>query len=298
MAKVKKKIKPAAKAVAQPAPAPTVTPTPTQAALPGVDATATPAEAARAAQQREDWPLAARLWAQARAKTPDSLVAYDEGLVCLGHAGLLAEREALFGQAAETFSTEPRFSVEHAWLAHHRRDWPAAIERWTTLNKRFPGHLTYHLGAAATYSAAGMAEKADAVLEAGAELHPDNRDIQVAYARQAQARGDLDLALKRWEAMRVHLPHEALGYSFGAMTLFDAGRPDDVTALLTQAVKQLSDFATRADGLPTVLNFARDPMRYEQWQQAHIRLGALRKAFAANTEIARDHAACAARITP
>src|SRR5258708_1906498 len=107
-------------------------------------------EYARAAQNRRDWPEAIGRWQVVRGRFPDELAGYIEAANCLGEVGQGAEKEALYGEASERFPQSDRAIVEFAWLAHHRRDWPTAIERWKRGHEGFPGPLGGYLGYAFT----------------------------------------------------------------------------------------------------------------------------------------------------
>lgn len=61
------------------------------------------AQAALAAQEAGDWATAIGIWETVRAHFPDYLPAYENAIHGLGAAGRSADRDALFGLAAQRF---------------------------------------------------------------------------------------------------------------------------------------------------------------------------------------------------
>ena len=237
-------------------------------------------EHAMAAQKAEDWPEATTRWEGVRKLFPDEVAGYENGIHCLGAAGRGAEREALFGEAADRFPGLVRFNDEFAWLAHHRKDWPTAIARWKTVLQRFPGHRSGFLGAAFTCSAAGMHAEADAVLAGAIEQDPQNREYAIAYARQAQFRGEPDLAFRRWESIRERTPNDPTIYSNAAICLNNLGRGAEAIALLQMATASIPGFGQHPQGLSVYLGYCSTP-------EPKIALERLRKLYAAFPEDAR-----------
>ena len=193
-------------------------------------------EAPRAAQARQDWDAAIEGWAAVRTACPDAVEAYQEAIHCLASAGRPAEAEALYGLASERFPHIDRFAIEYAWMAHHRRDWDAAIARWRKVHALFPGHLAGFLGGAFSLSAAGRAREADELLEIAQTHEVQNAEVYVAYARQAHHRGDLEVAIERWATVRERHPEHPRGFIEGAACLRDAGLPMEGETVLGDAV--------------------------------------------------------------
>ena len=252
-------------------------------------------EHAMAAQKTEDWEEAAKRWEGVRGQFPDEIAAYENGIHCLGAAGRGPEREALFGVAADRCPEVVAFAAEFAWLAYHRKDWPASIARWKIVLERFPGHRSGNLGAAFTYSAAGMHAEADALLEAAIGQDPENREYANAYARQAQSRGDAALSGSRWAAMRTRFPDAAVAYSMGAIAHFDSGSVSEAVALLRLAADRLPGFETHPEGMIAYLRYAQAPQQWPTVREsdralAMARLSGLHEIYPDNPDVLLQYA--------
>ena len=229
---------------------------------------------AQAAQAREDWDTALTLWADVRAQHPDRPDGWLEAVHCLGKAGRPLDMEVLYGEASERFPHLERPAIEFAWMAHHRRDWTAATERWQRLHRLFPGHLSGYLGGAFTLSAAGDAAGADALLERAMAASPDNPEFFVVHARQAHHRGDLAAALPRWAAVRERFPANPRGYIEGAACLRDAGDLPGAEAVIARAIEQFPNDINLA------MEFPRLAERRDDHAAAAERWAAFRGRFA------------------
>src|SRR5579872_1078922 len=126
---------------------------------------------------RRDWPEAAERWRQARERHGTHSVGYTAGAVALRDAGRVNEAAALLDEAAARFPDEPTPAIEQAWLAHHRRDWDAAIRLWDEVRRRFPGQIAGCSGAAMALREAGRTGEAEAVLAAGTEAFPNDAGL-------------------------------------------------------------------------------------------------------------------------
>ena len=226
--------------------------------------------AARLAQEQGDWTTAIALWAVVRDRFPDDADGYMEALHCYRQAGMPREAEAMYGLAADRFPKVDRYAVEFAWQAHHRRDWDTAIARWERLRSLFPGHLAGFLGGAFTLSQAGRGPEADALLEAGFLQHAQNPEMSIAYARQAHHRGEPEVALPRWAAVRERFPDNPRGYIEGAACFRDAGRPEEGEAVVGAAVARFPR------DLNLAVEYARLAERRADWPAALQRWAAIR----------------------
>ena len=108
-------------------------------------------EYATLAQRRRDWPEAERRWASIHELFPRNTEAYIGLAVALREQQRFDKAEALFAGAMEAFPDEPpRAILKYAALAHHRRDWAEAAQRWEVVRTRFPDRADgFRRGAAA-----------------------------------------------------------------------------------------------------------------------------------------------------
>lgn len=242
---------------------------------------------ATAAQDRGDWDAAVQLWATFRTAFPDRLDGYDAGVRCLDMAGRAQDADNLLGDAVDKFPGNERLTMDHAWRAHHRRDWNAALPRWAKARTRFPGRA--ELGEAASLSAAGQAREADAVLQAMIDAQPHNPAYWVPFALQAQNRGDLAAALPRWQAVRDRFPGQRLAYLFGAWCLRDNGQRDEADAVLAAGLSLFPG------DLAIATEFARLAMAAEQWTEAARRWSLVRVNFPDDESAATQEQTCLQR---
>ena len=163
-------------------------------------------EHARLAQGRCDWTEAARLWDQIQADFPDRADGYIGRAHVLRATGHADEAETLLDSIHERFPQDPGMLIDRAWLANHRRDWSAAIERWTRVRARLPDlEPAYTAGAAALWEQHRF-DEADAVLREAMERFPDSPEPLAAYANLATRQNDWAEALRRWATVCERFP--------------------------------------------------------------------------------------------
>jgi predicted Zn-dependent protease len=125
---------------------------------------------ARLVQARRDWPEAERRWAAVRARLPDEEAGYTSGARALREQGRGDEADQLLREAIARFPERRKPLTEHAWLAHIRRDWPAAVERWAVVRAHFPRHAEAYLQAAHALRGLGRDAEAEPLLVQGQAL--------------------------------------------------------------------------------------------------------------------------------
>lgn len=220
-------------------------------------------KAAQSAEDRAEWDTAIKAWSSVRACFPNRTEGYDGGIRCLSATQRTAECDTLYGDANRQFPEIARYAIDFAWLAHHRKDWSAAVDRWRSVTARFPGHGD--LGEAASLSAAGRWAEADQVLEVAIVQDPSHQGYRVAYAHQAQQRGDLNRAIDRWQTVRDLFPEERHAYLFAAWCLRDTGRVQEGEVLLATALEIIPYDKAIA------VEFARWGTSAQSWKEAFAR---------------------------
>ena len=226
---------------------------------------------ARSAHDRQDWQQANERWHAVRTRFPDLAVGYEMGLDSLMRTGPREAIEALCAEGVERFPGISRFAMEHAWQAHHGRAWDIALQRWALVEERFPG--LGRLGEASTLSSSGRLQEADTLLGHAIRQDPNHRELMVAYAFCARDRGDPNTADDRWRAVRAQFPDFLMGYTFGAWTLRDAGKPAEAEALIAEAFERFPHDRTVA------LGHGRWAMTREDWSTALERWAIIRERF-------------------
>jgi tetratricopeptide (TPR) repeat protein len=116
---------------------------------------------AKLAQRRRDWPEAERRWELVRGISPRNIPAYLGLAVALREQQRFDEAQVLLEEATEKDPGARSLFIEHAELAHHRREWVEAVRRWEVVRTRFPDQpVGFHRGAAAL-AALGRKDEAE-----------------------------------------------------------------------------------------------------------------------------------------
>ena len=89
------------------------------------------------ASKRFDWPEAVVRWRFAREICPHLASSYNGLGVGLRECGQLDEADAILGEGIKLFPEDHISFVNHAWVAHRRRDWAEAMRRWDVVRDRF-----------------------------------------------------------------------------------------------------------------------------------------------------------------
>ena len=198
---------------------------------------------AEIATRREIWPEAAGRWERVRQRFPDQVIAYAEGARALRQSGLEGEANALLDDAASRFPFDP--SIRFAWavIASSRNDWIEANRRWDVVRNQFPDEIRPWIEGAAALSHMSNSDEADALLERGRTRHPASFEMHFNWALQAARFKSPVVAHDRWRYVRETFPDHAIGYTFGALALQDAGRSVDAEALIADAATRFPNSA-------------------------------------------------------
>jgi len=163
---------------------------------------------ARIAQQRRDWDTALARWQDLRARFPDAAVGYAGMGSTLREAKRLDEAEAVLAEGAARFPDDVGIMTPWALTAGNRKDWHAALERWTAFDLREPGRVAGDAGIAEALVGLGRLEEAEARLTAAVERHPEHRTIAIRHAEIATRRKDFAAAVLRWHALLQRFPED------------------------------------------------------------------------------------------
>ena len=211
------------------------------------------AEHAFVAHTRRDWAVAASRWERVRARLPEQSIGYLLGAQSMREIGQFDAAETLLLAATERFPDLYGPLVEFAWVAHSRRNWTAAIDRWQAVRARFPDQLVGYTGAARALRELRQLDEADALLGAAVAGLSDQSGALIEYASLAHHRRDWQEATRRWARLRALRPDEPTGYRSGAAALREAGQLEAAEALLTEAMARfpgdaamLAEFASTA----------------------------------------------------
>ena len=189
------------------------------------------------AEHRGDRAEAVARWAGVRKRFPGSWTSHVNAARTLRELGRLEEAEALTSRAVARFPEVIHGWLEHARVAEAARDWAEAKTRWAQVSDYF-GHVLGTLGQARMMVALSQMEEAEQFL---LEMRPKfeyEADVATAWARLAEQRGDLALALERWGAVRRRFPQLLSGYQESARLLQTLGGAGELEAFLRDAAER------------------------------------------------------------
>ena len=165
-----------------------------------------------------------------------------------------AEADELLRAAHRRFRSDPDIALTWARDATRQGNPEEAVRRFTQVQTKFPAKLEGYLDGAGVLTKLGRFAEADRVLQVGISHCPKAWQLWSRAAAQAEQRGDLDDAIRRWEELRDRFPEQAAGFVGGSEALSRAGRAAEACDLLQQAVdffpgnKDVRQAVTRAQG--------------------------------------------------
>jgi tetratricopeptide (TPR) repeat protein len=161
---------------------------------------------AKLAQWRGDWVEALRRWEAAGRVMPGAIEPQ------IGRAGALRslrrfdEAEALLAEICGRFPDRLESLTELGMMKQHRQDFTGAVGIWEQVRRRFPQNMNGYIWGAFALRELRQFEAAEELVRAGLELQPTHPQLLADFATVAQARGDWNEALRRWEAARAAAP--------------------------------------------------------------------------------------------
>jgi tetratricopeptide (TPR) repeat protein len=234
-------------------------------------------------QSRGEYDEALRRCTVLRRKFPRVAEGYTIAAACLVSLGRPDEAEAILGKAARRFPHNFDIVVAYARHAVRRKDWPAALRRWEKV-KRWSDNFLGPVGMAQSLREMGRFAEAREFATQTCEQFPNVPWAYAELAGIAEAEGDLEGTVRRWEIARESCPDFALAYTFGAAAARKVGREAEADKILGLAVIRM-----RFE-LSVHLEYARDAERRGDQAAAAERWALVRERFPDCTE-AREKAA-------
>jgi len=115
-----------------------------------------------------------------------------------------------------------------------------ALEIWRRMHTQYPDLSLTSEEAFNLFVDFGRHDEAEALIQDGRRRYPRYRSLyDAALARVAYRRGDLEEALRRYEALRDKFPQVADGYGIAAACLSDLGREVAAEAMLERGIRRL-----------------------------------------------------------
>jgi HAD superfamily phosphatase (TIGR01681 family) len=198
-------------------------------------------EQARLAQDRRDWPFALSGWQKVQNRFPEVWDGYGGLFAVLSEMGCKDEAQAVLETAISHFPNDVAALDALATAAESRGDWPAAEQYWRRFLKIAPGVGRAHMALARALQGQGRSDEVDAVQATALALLPSDLSVLSELARLAEHRGDWQLSLTHWQAVRAAFPKLLYGYTGQAVALSELGRFEDSEALLLTATLLFPD---------------------------------------------------------
>lgn len=189
------------------------------------------------AEHRGDRVEAVARWQRVRKRFPGSWTAHVNAARTLRELGRLDEAEALTKRAISRFPNIIHGWLEHARIAEKAEGWAEARTRWAQVSHQF-GHVTGALGQARMMVALGEMEEAEHFLLEMRSKFEYESDVAIAWARLAEQRGDIELALERWAVVRKRFPQLLFGYQETIRLLQALGAVSVLEAFLRDAAER------------------------------------------------------------
>jgi Flp pilus assembly protein TadD len=136
---------------------------------------------------------------------PESHVGY---ATTLRHMRHFDEADAVLEAATAQFPDASFVWTNHAVTADERGDREEALRRWQAVFERFRHEAIAYAGLGAALKMLGRMAEADALMQQGMQLFPDDPNLAINHAWVAVARGDWPEAVRRWTALRARWPDD------------------------------------------------------------------------------------------
>jgi glycosyltransferase involved in cell wall biosynthesis/tetratricopeptide (TPR) repeat protein len=224
---------------------------------------------AHALQMQRRWDEALIQWQRVRELQPNSLNPVLQVGNMLGELGRMQEAGDVFSYAAQRWPDDPLPIEGLARLAHRRGDVDEEIRLWREMEAKSAPRAEILARLAHVAMDHDRLDDADKVLDRGHALFPRDREIGVAVARLAQARGDWQRALDLWTGIRLAHPDDVNAWLQSANMLNDLHRHDEALDILKTARDRWGESAPILAGLGRVsMSLNRPAAALEYWRGA------------------------------
>jgi tetratricopeptide (TPR) repeat protein len=196
---------------------------------------------------------AVALYEKLRKRFPGAWQGYVYGAEALQHVGRVEDADTVSKQAFERFPDRMDGYLAYARVAVQRQDWAEALRRWEPVRDRFhyPGG---YVGSAEALSHLGRFDEAEEVIQKSRYRFGTEPAPLIEFARIAEAKGDAEEAIKRWNAVMVRFPLDIMVYSRVAEAVARLGDLEGAEQTLWAAVERFPSEAGPALELAKLLH--------------------------------------------
>ena len=170
------------------------------------------------AHRDRKWLDAMERWDAYRDHFPDLLDGFTMGSIALIELGRFYEADALLRLALDRFPGETLVHYHYALVAHCRRDWQEAAQRWEAYRMLFPDSAPgYSLGSVVLCELGRLAD-ADNLVQLGLQRCPDDQELLEKHAWIAHLTQDESESQRRWQKLRASYPNNEAGREYAGLS--------------------------------------------------------------------------------
>ncbi|WP_146101949.1 tetratricopeptide repeat protein [Rhodopila globiformis] len=173
-------------------------------------------------------------------KYPRSTVGYRTAAASLSLMNRFTEAETVIAKGLNALPHDVGMRIEYAKLAERRKDWLAALERWTYVDE-VHGHVAGAAGAASALTMLGRYEEAESLLSSRLHKFSAEMLIWLQFARISEGKGDWEEAASRWAVVRKRFPQRAVGYVSSLPVLARVADREQIEAVLLEGIDRIPD---------------------------------------------------------
>lgn len=153
----------------------------------------------------------------------------------------LAELAKLVRSESELLARSGNNPLQHAKISLELGDRESAMQHWDDAESRYPSYVKQASEALDVLLGLKLFDKAEALMFEGCKSFPGVPRYAEGYALVAEHRGNLELAISRWQAVRKKFPMSIVAHSNAAECLRQVGRLDEAEGVLRQATSRFPD---------------------------------------------------------
>jgi tetratricopeptide (TPR) repeat protein len=140
------------------------------------------------AYQKGDFAEALVRWEHLRALMPSNPMGFSAAVSALQKLRRFADADTLSREGMLLFPDNVTIFANHAWTAHHARDWPEAVARWNSVRNRFPKTAIGYQKEAVTLLHMKKYTEAEDVISLGLAVFADDGELLEARAECTKLR--------------------------------------------------------------------------------------------------------------
>jgi tetratricopeptide (TPR) repeat protein len=192
-------------------------------------------EEALAAIELDDHTKGSAIWTSALERYPEEVRMSPLTLTVLLKLHRYDEAEALMQEGRKRHPGDLLFANGLAVVAQTRGDHDAAVERYATVRKQFPGMPQGYVLGAQSLAVKGRFNEADVLVEKAMGLFPREIGGFLEYARLAAHREDWAESMRRWTIVEETFSDRIFGPLGRAQALIKLGRYDEADEVIGAA---------------------------------------------------------------